>query len=59
MVAEEWYSRGVAKWRPGTQERYNWIIRAFLPPLNTLPLDQVDRIQVKKAPDGVVENQVP
>ena len=48
MVAEEWYNGGVAKWRPGTQERYNSIIRGFLPPLNTLPLDQVDRIQVKK-----------
>lgn len=48
MVAEEWYNSGVAKWRPGTQERYNSIIRDFLPPLSILPLDQVDRIQVKK-----------
>jgi len=48
MVIEEWYSLNAQRWQPGTQERYQCIIRDFLRPLHNLPLDQVDRVKVKK-----------
>jgi integrase len=48
MVIDEWYSLNVQRWQPGTQERYQCIIRNFLRPLHNLPLDQVDRLKVKR-----------
>lgn len=48
MLIEEWYSLNAQRWQPGTQERYQCITRNFLQPLLNLPLDQVDRVKVKK-----------
>jgi integrase len=46
-MAEEWFRLNGAGWRPGTQERYSYILRNFLKPLESLPLEQVQKIQVK------------
>ncbi len=48
MVIEDWYGLNVQRWQPGTKERYQCIIREFLRPLHKLPLDQVDRIRIKR-----------
>jgi hypothetical protein len=40
-MAEEWFRLNSAVWRPGTQERYDYILRTFLKPLEHLPLEQV------------------
>jgi integrase len=47
-LIEEWYRLNEQRWQPGTQERYQCIIRDFLRPLHNLPLDQVDRTRVKR-----------
>jgi integrase len=47
-VIEEWYGLNAQRWQPGTKERYQCIIREFLRPLQKLPLDQVDRIRIKR-----------
>ena len=46
-MAEEWFGLNVAGWRPGTQERYDYILRTFLKPLEHLLLEQVQKVQVK------------
>jgi integrase len=46
-MAEEWFRLNAAGWRPGTQERYDYILRTFLKPLEHLPLEQVHKVQVK------------
>jgi integrase len=46
-MAEEWFRLNAGGWRPGTQERYDYILRTFLKPLEHLPLEQVQKIQVK------------
>ncbi|MEJ2071578.1 MAG: site-specific integrase, partial [Syntrophobacterales bacterium] len=46
-MAEEWFRLNAAGWRPGTQERYDYILRTFLKPLEYLPLEQVQKVQVK------------
>ena len=48
MVIEDRYSLNAQRWQPGTIERYQCIIREFLRPLHKLPLDQVDRIRIKR-----------
>jgi len=48
MVAQEWFELNSGRWRPGTKERYECIIREHLRPLNKLPLEQVDKAQVKR-----------
>lgn len=48
MVIEDWYGLNAQRWQPGTKERYQCIIREFLRPLHKLPLDQVDRIRIKR-----------
>lgn len=48
MVAQEWFELNAGRWRPGTIERYECIIREHLKPLNKLPLEQVDKAQVKR-----------
>ncbi len=47
-LTEEWYSLNEQRWQPGTQERYQCIIRDFLRPLHNLPMEQVDRNRVKR-----------
>jgi integrase len=46
-MAAEWFRLNAAGWRPGTQERYDYILRTFLQPLKHLPLEQVQKVQVK------------
>jgi integrase len=48
VLIEEWYSLNEQRWQPGTKERYQCIIRDFLKPLHNLPMEQVDRIRVKR-----------
>jgi integrase len=48
MLAQEWYELNAARWRPGTKDRYGCIVREFLRPLEKLPLEQVDKAQVKR-----------
>ena len=48
MVAQEWFELNAGRWRPGTKERYECIIREHLRPMNKLPLEQVDKAQVKR-----------
>jgi integrase len=47
-LIEEWYSLNEQRWQPGTRERYTFITQDFLRALHNLPLDQVDRIRVKR-----------
>jgi len=48
MIIEDWYSLNEQRWQPGTKERYQFIVREFLRSLHKLPLDQVDRIRIKR-----------
>lgn len=48
MVAGQWFNLNVGRWRPGTKERYECIIRNHLRSLEKLPLEQVDKAQVKR-----------
>jgi integrase len=48
MVAEEWYNLNAGRWRPGTKERYECIVRNHLRPLEKMPLEKVDKMQVKR-----------
>jgi integrase len=48
QVAKEWLEINDARWRPGTRERYQSVVRDFLRPLAPLPLDKVDRARVKR-----------
>jgi integrase len=48
MMAHDWYKLNAGRWRPGTKERYECIIREHLRPLEKLPLEQVDKSQVKR-----------
>lgn len=48
QVAQEWLELNTLRWQPQTKERYQGIVRDFLRPLNNLPVDQVDRIRVKR-----------
>lgn len=47
-TAADWLELNVPRWAPTTRERYQTILRDFLPPLAPLPLTLVDRRQVKK-----------
>jgi integrase len=47
-MAREWYELNAGRWRPGTKERYECIIREHLRPLEKLPLEKVDKAQVKR-----------
>jgi integrase len=47
-LIEEWYRLNEQRWQPGTQERYQCIVRDFLRPLHNLSLDQVDRTRIKR-----------
>lgn len=48
MLIGEWYSLNEQRWQPGTKERYQCIIRDFLRPLHNLPMEQVDRLRIKR-----------
>jgi integrase len=48
MVAHEWFELNAGRWRPGTKERYECIIREHLRPLGKMPLEKVDKAQVKR-----------
>jgi hypothetical protein len=48
MVADEWFNLNAGRWRPGTQERYACIVRDHLRPLEKMPLEKVDKAQVKR-----------
>ena len=47
-LVDEWYSLNEQRWQPATKERYRGIIRDFLPPLKRVPMEQVDRLKVKR-----------
>jgi integrase len=47
-MAREWYELNAGRWRPGTKDRYECIIREHLRPLEKLPLEKVDKAQVKR-----------
>jgi len=47
-MAREWHELNAGRWRPGTKERYECIIREHLRPLEKLPLEKVDKAQVKR-----------
>jgi hypothetical protein len=47
-LVDEWYSLNEQRWQPATKERYRGIIRDFLPPLKKVPMEQVDRLKVKR-----------
>jgi integrase len=48
QVAEEWLEINDPRWRLGTRERYQGVVRDFLRPLSPMPLSQVDRARVKR-----------
>ncbi len=48
MMTRQWFELNTGRWRPGTKERYECIIRDFLRPLHNLPLYLVDRVKVKR-----------
>jgi len=58
-MAEEWFRLNAAGWRPGTQERYDYILRTFLKPLEDLPLEQVEKVQVKHLLADLLETRSP
>lgn len=47
-MAKEWFELNAGRWKPGTRERYECIIRDFLRPLEKMPLAQVEKVQVKQ-----------
>jgi integrase len=47
-MAKEWFELNAGRWKPGTRERYDCIIRNFLRPLEKMPLTQVEKLQVKQ-----------
>ncbi len=59
MVAEEWYSLNAGRWRPGTKERYACIVRDHLRPLEKLPLEKVDKAQVKRLLADLLQIRAP
>jgi integrase len=59
MLAQEWYELNAARWRPGTKERYECIVREFLRPLENLPLEQVDKAQVKRLLADLLQTRSP
>lgn len=48
LLAREWYELNAGRWRPRTKERYECIIREHLQSLEKLPLEKVDKAQVKR-----------
>jgi integrase len=48
VMAHEWFELNAGRWRPGTKERYECIVRDHLRPLEKLPLEKVDKAQVKR-----------
>jgi integrase len=48
IVAKEWFELNSGRWKPGTIERYECIVRDFLRPLEKVPLEQVDKVHVKR-----------
>lgn len=47
-LAREGYELNAGRWRPGTKERYECIIREHLQSLEKLPFEKVDKAQVKR-----------
>jgi hypothetical protein len=59
MVAKKWYELNAGRWRTGTKERYECIIREHLRPLDKLPLDKVDKAQVKRLLADLLQIRAP
>ena len=59
MVAQEWYELNAGRWRPGTKERYECIVRDHLRPLEKLPLEKVDKAQVKRLLADLLQIRAP
>jgi hypothetical protein len=59
MVALEWYELNAGRWRPGTQERYACIVRDHLHPLEKMPLEKVDKAQVKRLLADLLQIRAP
>lgn len=47
-MAKEWFELNASRWKPGTIERYECIIRDFLRPLEKMPLTEVAKVHVKQ-----------
>jgi integrase len=47
-MAKEWFELNASRWKPGTIERYECIIRDFLRPLEKMLLTEVAKVQVKQ-----------
>ncbi len=58
-VAQEWYEGGFHRWAPATRERYAGILRDHLFCWERLPLEQIDRQQVKKLLLGLCQRRSP
>jgi integrase len=59
MMALEWYELNAGRWRPGTQERYACIVRDHLRPLEKMPLEKVDKAQVKRLLADLLQIRAP
>jgi integrase len=59
MVADEWFNLNAGRWRPGTQERYACIVRDHLRPLEKMPLEKVDKAQVKRLLADLLQIRAP
>jgi integrase len=59
MVADEWFNLNAGRWRPGTQERYECIVRDHLRPLEKMPLEKVDKAQVKRLLADLLQSRSP
>ena len=58
-VAQEWFELNAGRWRPGTQERYECIVRDHLHPLEKMPLEKVDKAQVKRLLADLLQIRAP
>lgn len=59
LMAKEWFELNSGRWKPGTIERYECIIRDFLCPLEKIPLAQVDKRQVKQLLANLLKIRAP
>jgi len=59
MMTQEWYKLNAGRWRIGTRERYECIIREHLRPLENLSLEKVNRTVVKELLANLLEIRAP
>jgi integrase len=59
IMAQEWFDLNAGRWRSGTKERYECIIREHLHPLANLALDQVDKARVKRLLADLLQIRAP